>query len=110
MVVEALVGGYFSGGVEGWRRGLSTILGSRSTSRFGTARDEEEDEEEEEEHRGRRAGKEGKDGEEMNGEVVRERMEAWQWNQVLKTGIWGVGFGMSVVGIWGDRMRGSVGR
>ena len=39
---------------------------------------------------------------EVNGEVVREEMEGWRWGQVLRGGLWAVGWGMSVVGIWGD--------
>ncbi|MCJ1379271.1 hypothetical protein MMC17_002372 [Xylographa soralifera] len=39
---------------------------------------------------------------EVNGEVVREEMEGWRWGQVLRGGVWAVGWGMSVVGIWGD--------
>lgn len=38
----------------------------------------------------------------MNGEVLREGMETWRDRQKLKTGIWGVGWAMCVVGLWGD--------
>ena len=40
--------------------------------------------------------------EEVNGEVVREEMEGWRWGQGLRAGVWALGWGMSVVGIWGD--------
>jgi len=40
--------------------------------------------------------------EEFNGEEVREEMEGFMWTQVVRTAIAGVGFMMSVVGIWGD--------
>jgi len=38
----------------------------------------------------------------VNGEEVREEMEGFMWTQVIRTCIAGVGFAMSVVGIWGD--------
>ena len=38
----------------------------------------------------------------VNGEVVREGMEGWRAKQGWKAGIWGVGWAMAVVGIWGD--------
>lgn len=38
----------------------------------------------------------------VNGEVVRDGMEAWRGRQVARTAAWGVGWMMSVVGIWGD--------
>lgn len=37
-----------------------------------------------------------------NGEEVRNRMEQFQMAQVVRAGIAGLGFLMSVVGIWGD--------
>lgn len=37
-----------------------------------------------------------------NGEVVREGMEAWTRSMGWRAGILGLGFSMSVVGIWGD--------
>lgn len=40
--------------------------------------------------------------EEVNGEVVREEMEGWRWVQGIRGGLWAVGWGMSIVGIWGD--------
>lgn len=53
-------------------------------------------------------GKKGEEGIEewdvdgVNGEVVRDGMEAWRGRQVARTAVWGVGWMMSVVGIWGD--------
>ncbi|CZR50686.1 probable Rotein of unknown function localised to mitochondria [Phialocephala subalpina] len=38
----------------------------------------------------------------VNGEEVREEMEGFMLTQVIRTAIAGVGFAMSVVGIWGD--------
>ncbi|KAL8679049.1 MAG: hypothetical protein Q9186_004636 [Xanthomendoza sp. 1 TL-2023] len=38
----------------------------------------------------------------VNGEVVREGMEGWRVKQGIKAGIWGVGWFMAVVGMWGD--------
>lgn len=38
----------------------------------------------------------------VNGEVVREGMEGWRVKQGIKAGIWGVGWVMAVVGMWGD--------
>lgn len=38
----------------------------------------------------------------MNGEVLREGMEAWRSRQMIRTGIWGLGWGMCVLGLWGD--------
>lgn len=40
--------------------------------------------------------------EEVNGEEIRERMEGFTMGQVVRTAVAGVGFAMSVVGIWGD--------
>ena len=40
--------------------------------------------------------------EDVNGEEVREQMEGFVVSQVLRTAIAGIGFAMSVVGIWGD--------
>lgn len=39
---------------------------------------------------------------EVNGEEVKVAMEAFLLNQVVRTAIAGIGFAMSVVGIWGD--------
>ncbi|KAL8780715.1 MAG: hypothetical protein Q9213_006327 [Squamulea squamosa] len=39
---------------------------------------------------------------EVNGEVVREGMEGWKVKQGIKAGIWGTGWMMAVVGLWGD--------
>ncbi|KAL8632549.1 hypothetical protein Q9189_001701 [Teloschistes chrysophthalmus] len=38
----------------------------------------------------------------VNGEVVREGMEGWRVKQAWKAGVWGLGWGMAVVGVWGD--------
>lgn len=40
--------------------------------------------------------------EDANGEGVREQMEGFMTNQIARTFIAGVGFAMSVIGIWGD--------
>ena len=40
--------------------------------------------------------------EDVNGEEVRQRMEWFQLRQVTRTAVAGIGFMMSVVGIWGD--------
>ncbi|KAH8602749.1 hypothetical protein B0O99DRAFT_473869, partial [Bisporella sp. PMI_857] len=39
---------------------------------------------------------------EVNGEEVREQMEGFMLGQIVRTAVAGVGFVMSVVGIWGD--------
>ncbi|KAI9719662.1 MAG: hypothetical protein M1812_003433 [Candelaria pacifica] len=51
--------------------------------------------------------KKGKRGEvleeeDVNGEQVRQGMERWKVVQAARAGISGLGFAMSVVGIWGD--------
>jgi len=38
----------------------------------------------------------------VNGEDVREEMEEFKLKQVVRSAVAGVGFAMSVVGIWGD--------
>lgn len=40
--------------------------------------------------------------EEVNGEEVRHQMEGFKLSQIVRTGIAGLGFAMSIVGIWGD--------
>jgi autophagy-related protein 33 len=40
--------------------------------------------------------------EEVNGEEVREQMEGFMMTQIVRTAVAGIGFAMSVVGIWGD--------
>ena len=45
---------------------------------------------------------EADEGEEVNGEEIRERMKGFTMGQVVRTAVAGVGFAMSVVGIWGD--------
>lgn len=45
----------------------------------------------------------GEEGEEdINGEEVREQMEGFMTSQIIRTVVAGLGFAMSVVGIWGD--------
>jgi len=38
----------------------------------------------------------------VNGEEVREQMEGFMTGQVIRTVVAGLGFAMSVIGIWGD--------
>jgi autophagy-related protein 33 len=40
--------------------------------------------------------------EEVNGEEVRQQMEGFMTSQIVRTVVAGLGFAMSVVGIWGD--------
>jgi autophagy-related protein 33 len=40
--------------------------------------------------------------EEVNGEEVRQQMEGFKISQIIRTAVAGLGFAMSVVGIWGD--------
>jgi autophagy-related protein 33 len=40
--------------------------------------------------------------EDVNGEEVREQMEGFMMTQIVRTVVAGIGFAMSVVGIWGD--------
>lgn len=51
---------------------------------------------------GEKEGEMEADAEELNGEVLREGMGAWRSRQLLRTGIWGLAWIMTVVGIWGD--------
>jgi len=44
----------------------------------------------------------GKGVEEANGEAVREEMEAWTFGMAVKTGVWGLGWAMGMMGLWGD--------
>lgn len=46
--------------------------------------------------------------EEVNGEELRVQMEGFQKSQIIRTVVAGVGFMMSVVGIWGDGSAGDV--
>jgi autophagy-related protein 33 len=39
---------------------------------------------------------------EVNGEEVRQQMEGFKLSQIVRTSIAGIGFAMSVIGIWGD--------
>jgi len=41
----------------------------------------------------------------VNGEVLREGMEKWRGKMGWRAGIWGLAWGVAVVGIWGDRFR-----
>jgi autophagy-related protein 33 len=52
--------------------------------------------------KGAREAEEGKSEEEVNGEVVRARVERWRATEVIRTGVSGLAFAMAVVGIWGD--------
>lgn len=38
----------------------------------------------------------------VNGEAVREGIERWRARQGWKAAVWGVGWGLAVLGIWGD--------
>ncbi|KAL8920408.1 MAG: hypothetical protein Q9208_006289 [Pyrenodesmia sp. 3 TL-2023] len=38
----------------------------------------------------------------VNGEAVREGMEGWRVKQGVKAAVWGFGWALAVVGIWGD--------
>ena len=38
----------------------------------------------------------------LNGEAVREGMEKWRGKMVGRTVVWGVGWLVTVVGLWGD--------
>jgi autophagy-related protein 33 len=38
----------------------------------------------------------------VNGEEVREQMEGFMTSQIIRTVVAGLGFAMSVIGIWGD--------
>jgi autophagy-related protein 33 len=40
--------------------------------------------------------------EDVNGEEVRQQMEGFMTSQIARTVVAGVGFAMSVIGIWGD--------
>jgi len=40
--------------------------------------------------------------EEVNGEEVRQQMEGFMTGQIVRTVVAGLGFAMSVIGIWGD--------
>lgn len=52
--------------------------------------------------------KTGQDGDEeweiegVNGEVLREGMETWRGRQIFRGCVWGLAWGMSMVGLWGD--------
>ena len=51
---------------------------------------------------GSSSGKSESGDEEVNGEVVRRGVERARAVEAVRTGIWGLGFAMLVVGIWGD--------
>ncbi|KAI4159273.1 MAG: hypothetical protein LQ346_009114, partial [Caloplaca aetnensis] len=38
----------------------------------------------------------------VNGEVVRQGMEGWRVKQGIKAAVWGFGWALAVVGLWGD--------
>lgn len=42
------------------------------------------------------------DEEDVNGEVVRKAVERNQLAESVKTGLWGFGFLLSIIGIWGE--------
>lgn len=48
------------------------------------------------------AGMSDPDEEAVNGEEIRRAMESFRFSQSVRTGIAGLAFAMSVVGIWGD--------
>ena len=39
----------------------------------------------------------------LNGEVVREGMEKWRGKMMGRTAVWGIGWLVTVVGLWGDK-------
>lgn len=45
---------------------------------------------------------EGASTDSLNGEAVREGMEKWRGKMVGRTAVWGVGWLVTVVGLWGD--------
>lgn len=51
---------------------------------------------------GSSSGKSENGDEDVNGEVVRRGVERGRAVEAMRTGIWGLGFVMSVIGIWGD--------
>lgn len=53
-------------------------------------------------------GSEAKGKAELNGEVVREGMERWRGLQVGRAVAFGVGWAVSVVGLWGDGFVGRI--
>lgn len=38
----------------------------------------------------------------VNGEELRSGLEGWERSSWVETGVYGLGFGMGVVGLWGD--------
>ena len=40
--------------------------------------------------------------EEVNGEAVREGVRVWGRDMLVKTLVWGCGWGMMTVGLWGE--------
>ena len=44
------------------------------------------------------------EGGDINGEVLKGEMESWRGTEAWRAGIWAVGWAISVVGIWGDRL------
>lgn len=90
-----------------WREALGAVVGGRKRNGNGNGNGVAEGK------RGRSAGREDSgeagwdfgDGEaagEVNGEAVREGVEAWRGREALRAGILAVGWVVSLVGIWGD--------
>lgn len=51
---------------------------------------------------GKRRGRSGQGEVDVNGEVVRGGLENWRRWGLVRGAVLGVGFGMGVLGIWGD--------
>ena len=44
------------------------------------------------------------DEDDVNGEVVRREVEKGQAQEAVRTGFWGLGFALGVIGLWGDML------
>lgn len=94
-------GGGGGGGVKKGEEGRGEEVGNDSVGRAGVAGSSltpdtgSSDEEWEVEGEGGNGG--------MNGEAVREGMEKWRMRMVERGAVWGVGWLITVVGLWGDR-------
>ena len=51
---------------------------------------------------GSRHGRMGSRSWRVNGEALREGMEKWRGKMGVKAGIWGLAWGVSMPGLWGD--------